>query len=272
MDVPATVSKTNDMDGLTLSSDESFRDWANLNGFPGDGTGSSPFIIEGMVFSNYSSPPRVLVDIVETWFVFSECIFMSNDSRPALSTLGIANGVFSGCGFLGVVEYNSSSNCVFHDSQFLFPVQAIESSDSVFYSNVFDDEANVYVGSWGIPSNNVSFFENEFYGELHLADATNCYVINNIFYWQAIDDGSDNYWDGNDYFNYDGTGPYEIPGLAGSVDDNPFGRPGTTTEWPPPLPPPPNGDFGIDSLLFQVIIMELVIIAIILFTRRQRVQ
>lgn len=263
---PATAPKIDDMGGLTFSSYDPFRTWVILNGFPGDGTSSSPFIIEGMVFSNSSGLPMVLVNIVETWFVFNECIFMSNSSKPALSTWGIANGVFSYCAFLGSVDYNSSSNCVFHDSQFSKPVQAIGSSDSVFYSNVFDNEANVYVDSWGMSSNNVSFFENEFYGVLHLADVTDCHVISNIFYWHAIDDGSDNTWDENDYYDYDGTGPYQVSGLAGSVDANPFGRQDTT-----PLPPPNGITNGIDdlaSLLISIIFMELVVIVLILVVRR----
>jgi hypothetical protein len=149
------------------------------------------------------------------------------------------------------------------------PVRTIGSSDSVFYGNVFEEDAHVIVDSMVSSSSNVSFYDNMFFGEFHLMDVTSCFVIANIFQGLVFDDGSDNYWDENDYFDYDGTGPYEVPGLAGSMDINPIGRQGTTSV---PFPSPPNGGIDLTPLLIEIIFLELVVIALILVVRRRSMQ
>ncbi|MFW9887962.1 MAG: hypothetical protein ACFFER_07260 [Candidatus Thorarchaeota archaeon] len=223
-----------------------------------------------MNFSYFSCPVLVLVNIIDTWFVFNECAFVSSPLYPALGVYGIANGVFSSCIFFGSVYYNSSTNCAFHHSLVLKPVQAFGSTESIFHSNVFDEDADVFVDSLVRPSYNVSFFENEFLGEFHLADVSDCYIINNIFLQSPIDDGSDNIWDENEYYDYDGVGSYQVSRLAGSVDAKPFGRQDDTS-----FPSPngiPNGDTDLASLFVVIIFVELVVIALILSIRRKPFQ
>jgi hypothetical protein len=284
---------------LNLSSDAELRNWASISGFSGVGTYESPIFITELNITSLSGTSLKLSNITDTWFTFFDCIFIAQTLYRALEIYNVSHALFESCNVNGVAFLNSSRNSLMFDTYFAEALLVNNCTDITFYTSFFDIGTVVTVGSafYDSYSLNVSFVENTFNASLRLFECHSSYILFNSFFSSVYDEGLDNYWDRNFYFDYDGVGPYLIPGIAGSVDQYPQGRSttsidttttteaiiistpivDTSTPPPPSTPSQYNGTplvpFHLEPMFYVIIIViELGIIFIILTSRRQPIQ
>ncbi|MHA2210356.1 MAG: hypothetical protein ACXABV_14430 [Candidatus Thorarchaeota archaeon] len=278
----AFTSQYNNIDSLSFGSDNEFRTWAALSGFGGDGSFDNPLYITKLNVTGLSEPSLKLSNITNTWFVFEDCIFQTHLWYGALDLTNVTKGFFSDCMVFGAVLLNSTAFSVIMHSYISDGVYIEDAFDTFVADNWFDVNANVYVISIYFTSTNVSFYENTFLGEFYLFDCNYCNIVNNRFFNSVVDDGSINYWDSNGYADYDGFGPYIIPGSADSVDLNPYPLETDTTPIPPTTTPPigtisPTTTTAIsgsieDYILIGVICFEIGVVIMIVMMRRKVTQ
>ncbi|MFX1261613.1 MAG: hypothetical protein ACFFAZ_05965 [Promethearchaeota archaeon] len=277
-DLPAITTQYTDMGSLSFSSDEDLREWANLNGFEGDGSSQNPLFIYDLNVTGLSEPSLRLSNITRTWFIFEHCMFQTHIWYGSLELTNVTNGLFTNCAVFGQVLLNNVSFDVIMDSYFADGVYIDDTMDCALIGNWFDEDSHVDVNSIYIISTNVSFYENTFLGALNLLNCTGCYVISNLFFDSIVDDGVSNTWDNNRYWNYNGIGVYIIPGIAESVDSSPLSLETITTPLPPtfiPITPTTttsNVDNTVDYVLFGITCFEITVVIVIVIIRRGRAQ
>jgi hypothetical protein len=283
IDSPKFTSQYNDSGALNFSSDEDFQSWASLNSFEGDGSFNNPLYITGLNVTGLSEPSLKLSNITRTWFIFEDCIFQTHLWYAALDLRNVTKGFFTDCTVFGAVLLNGTAYSAIMHSFITDAVYVEDALDTIFADNWFDENANVYVLSIYITTTNVSFVENTFLGELYLFDCTNCNIVYNFFLNSVADDGFANTWDSNRYVDYDGFGPYNVPGSAESIDFNPYtfetdpptGPPPTTTSIettsPNPTPTVPSIN-AVDYVLFGIICFEIGIVIMIVTMKRRHTQ
>jgi hypothetical protein len=278
--IPTITSQYNSTGPLRFSSDEELKDWANMNGFEGDGSYASPLIITWLNVTSVSEPSLMLSNIRDTWFYFENCIFQSHLWYETLYISNISRGVFHLCTVYGALILNETEFSVIIGSSITEALYVVESLDTAILSSWFGANSQTHV----MRSNNVSFYENTFFGQFDIFDSGFCYIVENYFFNSVQDDGFENYWNSNRYAEYDGTGPYVIPGSAESMDFDP----GINETYPPTtLPPlttispvetttpPGNGTFGfnpMDLVLVAVTAFEAGVVIMIVTMRRRRTQ
>ena len=102
---------------------------------------------------------------------------------------------------------------------------------------------------------------------VHLENVSNTTICRNCFYnnvLQAWDNGTNNNWDGNYWSDWNGTGPYNISGSAGSQDSSPLDE-CPLKEVPPQVQVPVATSVGLIALAGL-----LSTIAAVTITRRKR--
>jgi hypothetical protein len=231
---PSITSQYNSTGPLSFSSDDELGDWAILNGFEGDGSYDSPFLITGLNVTSISEPSLRLSNITDTWFFFENCIFQSHLWYETLDISNTTSSFFSRCTVYGAVILNDTEFSVISDTHISEALYVVDSPDTAIIGSWFGVNSQTYVMSIDIISTNVSFYENTFFGEFALIDCGHCSIIANSFFDSVYDDGFSNYWNANRYAEYDGSDPFIIPGSAESIDFNP-----ESPETIPPTTMPP---------------------------------
>lgn len=280
LDIPSIPAQYTEIGGLSFSSDNEFQAWANLNAFSGDGSSETPYYFTRLNITGESEPSLKLSNIRNSWFTFDDCIFHAYLSYSALEIFNVTKGHFTNCFVSGAIFHNDSDFNVIMRSYIWGAVYIEDSLHTGLYHNTFGMDAPVFVMSFSLLSTNVSFYDNNFLSELDLLDCTECYVINNRFFTSVRDNGYANTWDGNNYADYVGVGPYLILGTAGSIDSNPGTLETSTIIWPGLITTSTSGirttttagsltDNPFDDVLLGIIGIEIVVVILIVNIRKQ---
>ena len=143
-----------------------------------------------------------------------------------------------------------SINILLRDNLLKFNTEGVSiwsSSDSGCIGNrIIDNQFGIYSGGFSYYgyATNFTMFDNSIIGNsivgIYLNEGTSSFVLysNKIGfnYLNAQDNGTSNYWDGNAWSDYNGTGYYYIPGPSESVDHSPEVFESTTVLFYKPSP------------------------------------
>ncbi|MHA1419971.1 MAG: NosD domain-containing protein [Candidatus Heimdallarchaeaceae archaeon] len=208
---------------ISICSDDDF----DLFSFPGDGSFSNPFIIEGYNFNNSLQGGIYLTNISKN-VIIRNCSLDNLDygiflSQIDISKISVRDVLFSQCPVgisitetVGVEVLNNSF--VFSDSYSILISKG--------HSNIIRNNTIEKSGDYGIHitlgSSENLIFHNDFFDNALENDLANS---------QAYDDGRENHWsneelnDGNYWSDLGSNEIYYIDGIAGSTDNQPHPGP-----------------------------------------------
>ncbi|MFW9802038.1 MAG: hypothetical protein ACFFFC_05270 [Candidatus Thorarchaeota archaeon] len=279
-DLPSITSQYNNIDPVSIDSDNALQAFASQFALSGDGSFETPYYFTRLNITGLSGPTLQVSNIRHTWFTFDDCMFQTDPSHIALEIFNVTKGHFANCFVSGAIYHNDSDFNVIMRSYIRGAVYIEDSLHTGLYHNTFAVDSPVFVMSFSILSTNVSFYDSNFLSELDLLDCTECYVMNNRFFTSVRDNGYANTWDGNSYVDYVGVGPYLILGTAGSIDDNPSALETSTIIWPGSTTTSTSGirttttassltDNPFDDVLLGMIGIEIVVVILIVNIRKQ---
>jgi parallel beta-helix repeat protein len=204
-------------------------------GFSGNGTLSSPYLIEGLNISTRGETCITIAD-VNVSFTIRNCFFRNDRaSYPVLWLLNVFYSTIEYCvtiggseGILGSLTRNLTilGNTICDGTHGLRFINSI---------NVTVEENSIYSNSRGVElvhSSHCLFSNNRIYGNslrgLNVDESsTNNSILSNLIGWNEItaiyshnaqDDGGNNTWSGNSWSDYVAPEPYNITGEAQSQD------------------------------------------------------
>ena len=235
-DGPADYYKFSDIEyssPVNISSDSQFA----VQGWPGNGTESSPYLIAGLRFS-YPHQEPIIIENTRMYFVIRDCIFEKQGLPAVLGNVNaihifnVSNGIIEGCSIsatsLAIGATNSSNMMIrnnrVRETEHGFNFDSLKRS--IIHNNSLISGYGGIIGNELIYCNITENTIAEVDWGLCLAEfCANNIISHNRVGWcfeeYAYDYGSNNNWNGNSWSNWNGLGPYSISGTAGSTDDSP---------------------------------------------------
>lgn len=237
-------------------------------GFPGDGSLGSPYIIEWLEFNTSTDSSVIEIRDTDAYFIIRNCSFINTDPSVAVNLLRVKHGEIAECttsssstyGYAiwesdditfsgitleyGLISFHISDNCAIRFCDLGYGPGAGVTLDrcnwvSIYEVRVYDSTSTgIYLlDSWDCTIRNC-VLESNFDNQIEISgDSEQNVIYNNSLSGgtlsRALDNGDNNNWNsgttGNWWSDYDGSGYYYIPGTAGSVDHYPRGPSATTS-------------------------------------------
>ncbi|MHA2209385.1 MAG: NosD domain-containing protein [Candidatus Thorarchaeota archaeon] len=206
-------------------------------GFPGNGTESNPFVIEGLNISSEEASCISISNVIVS-FVLRNCILRNAQAlNPVIWLLFVHNSTIED----NIIIGGSEGILGLQTSKFAIRGNTIcDSTHGLRFSNSLNITVlgnSIYRNSIGVDLDSTSqcfFSTNRIYANRRFAAAGfrvdetsdfNTFTSNLVGwnYWgivsnNAMDDGSNNTWFGNSWSDYSSPGPYNISGESYSQD------------------------------------------------------
>ena len=208
-----------------------------VQGWPGNGTESSPYLISNLRFISRDVWP-IIIYHTRAHFVINNCVVEPTDVSlgarwgKGILLSNVTNGVVENCTIhdMNAGVYISDANNTIVRNNLIIACDtaiSIHRIERCTFSN-----NSIRMGYEGIStyklrnSNLTGNMIVESYTGLGLSPETmNNTISQNRIGWctevNAFDTGSGNIWDGNSWSDWDEVGPYLISGRAGSIDESP---------------------------------------------------
>jgi len=106
--LPSITSQYNDMDPVSIDSDNALQAFASVFAVSGDGGFETPYYFTGLNVTGPSGPILQLSNIRHTWFTFDDCMFQTHPSHIALEIFNVTKGHFTNCFVSGAIFHNDS--------------------------------------------------------------------------------------------------------------------------------------------------------------------
>ena len=233
------------LDAMTEFMPAQYEDWGpifienaddfEVYGFPGDGTGSNPYIIEKLNVSTLEDP-CIWISDVNVSFVIRNCrIHNQGTSYPAIRLTNVQNGTVEENIIIGGFEGIHGSQT--RNLRILENIICDGAKGLGFITslNITTEGNSVYRDTVGVALTNTSrcfFSANKIYGNTHagfMVDNTssnNTFLSNDIGWndirtfssMNAEDNGNNNTWHDNSWSDYASPGPYNVSGYSNAQD------------------------------------------------------
>ncbi len=219
-------------------------------GASGSGTIDDPYIIDSLEIS--SNEPCIVVSNITAQFIIINCKLDSGAYEPAIFFENVENGRVEMCeirnGGSGIIiidsRFCSIENTSIYETEFGIYFNSVENS-TIKNSRTAMNQRGVDIDvSIFCQLINNSIYSNPLHGlDISFLSYNNT-VLGNMIGWNginALDFGEGNVFRGNAWSDFNGTIPYIVQGVSGSIDSSPQLLEDTNAPEIVPLP-----DIGID--------------------------
>ena len=277
-----TASQYLEHDPIAIYSNSEFRSTAESEGWPGSGTQSSPYVIDGLSITGSTEMHCITIENTNVFFEIKNCVLDNNLGTYGLWLHNIRNGIVSNntitnTGAHDVERWGISAagdsganNCIFVNntiSNTQYPFDLYGDGNLIINNNLYDQSNGFWImgnsnvitynsvqdggnGIWLHDAWNSSISYNHFYNNGEGIFMENCVgsliitnqIIENNGFGINLDSGSNNNLITLNYFDWNRQAP-----TSSQANDDGFNNVFTKNYWTELTSPDVNGDGYVDS-------------------------